>query len=64
MTIISKARIKREYEAIREHESCRDSIEWTMEKLNVTEGQVRGAVFDYAASGLCKLTSAIYECAA
>ena len=46
MTIVSKERIKREYEAIRPHESMHDSIEWVMTKLNVTEEQVADACFE------------------
>ncbi len=49
-TIVSKERIKREYEAIRVHESVKDAIHWTAHKLNVTEQEVAEVVYENAPS--------------
>ena len=46
MTIVSKERIKREYDAIRVHESVRDSIHWTSHKLNISEQDVAEVVYE------------------
>lgn len=46
MTIVSKKRIKREYDAIRAHESVRDAIHWTAHKLNVSEQDVAEVVYE------------------
>ena len=46
MTIVSKERIKREYEAIRPHESVKDAIQWTAHKLNVSEQDVAEVVYE------------------
>ncbi|MFZ6813590.1 hypothetical protein ACO0K3_03915 [Undibacterium sp. Rencai35W] len=46
MTIVSKERIKREYEAIRAHESVKDAIHWTAHKLNVSEQIVSDVVYE------------------
>ena len=50
MTIVSKERIKREYEAIRPHESVKDAIEWTAKKLNISESQVEEVVYEEVAA--------------
>lgn len=48
--IISKQSIAREYAAIRQHETVRDSIEWTAAKLGVTEQQVIDIIFEKEAA--------------
>lgn len=48
--IISKERIKREYDAIRPHESVKDAITWTAAKLNINEQQVIDVVYEFGRS--------------